>query len=90
MMPAAAEQNGPAEELFWTTRSTLDAIRTTLDKLDAALAVVDKRSRLGRGFLRRPVKHAKLSLKAGDITAYRERIKSYNIVLTSILQMVNL
>jgi hypothetical protein len=75
--------------LFERVRATMDDIKVLLDKLSAALVVVDKLPRFAVGILRRPAKQVKFSLKSRDIAAYKDRIKTYNAAMTSTLQMIN-
>jgi hypothetical protein len=79
----------PDGGLWETVRATLGDIQGTLDKLNQLLAEVQKNSVFSRGFLRRPTKQIKFSMKLKDITTFKDRIKSYNTAMNSALQMIN-
>ncbi|KAF7556472.1 hypothetical protein G7Z17_g1395 [Cylindrodendrum hubeiense] len=81
----------PDGSLWISVRDTLGDIKSTLDKLNLLLADVLKSSTgvFNRGFLRRPTKHIRFSLRSKDINTYKDRIKSYNTAMTSALQMIN-
>ncbi|KAG4269205.1 hypothetical protein FPRO04_12194 [Fusarium proliferatum] len=76
---------------FWSSISaTLDDIQNTFDKLKQLMAELEKTNRFSRGFLRKPTKQIKFSLRSKDITIYKDRIKSYNTAMTSAFQMLNI
>lgn len=76
--------------LWITVKATLGDINSTLDKLNLLLAGVQKTSSVfSRGFLRKPSKQTKLTMRLKDITQYKDRIKAYNTAMTSALQMIN-
>jgi hypothetical protein len=80
----------PDESLWITVKATLGDIRSTLDKLNQLVADVQKSSGVfSRGFLRKPTKQLKFSMRLKDITMYKDRIKSYNTAMTGALQMIN-
>ncbi|KAK3381886.1 hypothetical protein B0H63DRAFT_376962, partial [Podospora didyma] len=81
----------PDESLWITVKATLGDIKTTLDKLNQLLAEIQKASTsvFSRGFLRKPTKQLRFSMRLKDITIHRDRIKSYNTAMTSALQMIN-
>jgi hypothetical protein len=79
----------PGNGLWSTISDTLDDIRNTFNKLNQLMAELEKTSFFSRGFLRKPSKQIKFSLKSKDITIYKDRIKSYNTAMTSALQMIN-
>ncbi|KAJ3546014.1 hypothetical protein NM208_g2227 [Fusarium decemcellulare] len=79
----------PGNGLWATIRATLDDIKNTFNKLNQLLAELEKTSFFSRGFLRKPTKQIRFSLRSKDITTYKDRIKSYNTAMTSALQMIN-
>lgn len=81
----------PDGNLWISVRDTLGDISSTLEKLKVLLADVQKSSTsvFSRGFLRKPTKQIKFSLRLKDINNFKERIKSYNTAMTSALQMIN-
>lgn len=81
----------PGGNLWISVRDTLGDISSTLEKLKVLLADVQKSSTsvFSRGFLRKPTKQIKFSLRLKDINNFKERIKSYNTAMTSALQMIN-
>lgn len=80
----------PENTLWASVRNTLDDIRHTIEKLNQLLVDVQKTTNVfSLGFLRKPTKQLRLSLRSRDITTYNDRIKSYNTAMTSALQMIN-
>jgi hypothetical protein len=79
----------PGTKLLISIKATMNDIETTLDKLSRLLADIQKSSFFTRGFLRKSAKQIRLSQRLKDITALRERMKSYNSAMTSALQMLN-
>ena len=80
----------PDEGLWIAVKTTLDDINSTLSKLSQLLAEVQKGSGVfSRGFLRKPTKQIKFSMRSKDIAVYRDRVKSYSTAMTSALQMIN-
>ncbi|KAH7009814.1 hypothetical protein EDB80DRAFT_414451 [Ilyonectria destructans] len=81
----------PDGNLWISVRDTLGDISSTLDKLKLLLADVQKSSTsvFSRGFLRKPTKQIRFSLRLKDINNFKERIKSYNTAMASALQMIN-
>jgi hypothetical protein len=57
--------------------------------LDQKLEEVKEKSILGRGFLCRPVKYTKLSLRMGDIAIFKQKVYAYNGALQGAFQMIN-
>lgn len=80
----------PGNALWGSISATLDDIQNTFDKLKQLMAELEKTNRLSRGFLRKPTKQIKFSLRSKDITIYKDRIKSYNTAMTSAFQMLNM
>ncbi|RYC79538.1 hypothetical protein BFJ63_vAg17574 [Fusarium oxysporum f. sp. narcissi] len=81
----------PDNGLWGSLRATLDDVKRTFEKLDQLLAELEKSSCFfSRGFLRRPSKQIRFSLRSKEITIYKDRIKSYNTAMTSALQMLNI
>ena len=81
----------PDGDLWGLVKTLLDDIKSTLSRLAGLLGEVQKvgGSALTRGVLRRPVKLMRLKLKLKELTAFRERIRSYNAAMNSALQMIN-
>ncbi|KAF5653886.1 hypothetical protein F25303_1918 [Fusarium sp. NRRL 25303] len=80
----------PGNALWGSISATLDDIQNTFDKLKQLMAELEKTNRFSRGFLRKPTKQIKFSLRSKDITIYKDRIKSYNTAMTSAFQMLNI
>ncbi|RKL51047.1 hypothetical protein BFJ72_g500 [Fusarium proliferatum] len=80
----------PGNALWSSISATLDDIQNTFDKLKQLMAELEKTNRFSRGFLRKPTKQIKFSLRSKDITIYKDRIKSYNTAMTSVFQMLNI
>ncbi|KAK2684677.1 hypothetical protein QWA68_016562 [Fusarium oxysporum] len=81
----------PDNGLWGSLRTTLDDVKGTFEKLNQLLAELEKSSSFfSRGFLRKPRKQIRFSLRSKEITIYKERIKSYNTAMTSALQMLNI
>ena len=86
----AIAQVDPDDTLWVTITATLDDIRSTINKMNRLIADIHKSgSVFSRGFLRKPTAQIRFSLRAKDITTYKERVKSYNAAMTSALQMMN-
>lgn len=80
----------PENSLWASVRNTLDDISHTIEKLNQLLVDVQKTTPVfGLGFLRKPKKQLRLSLRSRDIATYKDRIQSYNTAMTSALQMIN-
>ncbi|KAF4953083.1 hypothetical protein FGADI_6233 [Fusarium gaditjirri] len=79
----------PGNALWGSISATLDDIKNTFNKLNQLMAELEKTNRFSRGFLRKPTKQIKFSLRSKDITLYKDRIKSYNTAMTSAFQMIN-
>ncbi|KAF5711560.1 hypothetical protein FMUND_8955 [Fusarium mundagurra] len=79
----------PGNALWGSISATLDDIKNTFSKLNQLMAELEKTSRFNRGFLRKPTKQIKFSLRSKDITIYKDRIKSYNTAMSSAFQMIN-
>lgn len=70
-------------------RSSLDDCNNTLEKLDKKLDDVQKSSRIGRGFLRKPTKLIKLNMNMKEILAYKQRVSWHNSAMQSAFQLIN-
>ncbi|KAF5601338.1 hypothetical protein FPCIR_2317 [Fusarium pseudocircinatum] len=79
----------PGNALWGSISATLNDIKNTFTKLNQLMAEVEKTNLFSRGFLRKPTKQIKFSLRSKDITIYKDRIKSYNTAMTSAFQMIN-
>ncbi|RKL40380.1 hypothetical protein BFJ70_g5610 [Fusarium oxysporum] len=86
---AVVAEIDPGNALWGSISATLDDIKNTFNKLNQLMAELEKTSLFGRGFLRKPTKQIKFSLRSKDITIYKDRIKSYNTAMTSAFQMIN-
>ncbi|KLO82654.1 uncharacterized protein LW93_9858 [Fusarium fujikuroi] len=80
----------PGNALWSSISATFDDIQNTFDKLKQLMAELEKTNRFSRGFLRKPTKQIRFSLRSKDITIYKDRIKSYNTAMTSAFQMLNI
>ncbi|KAK7417447.1 hypothetical protein QQX98_004567 [Neonectria punicea] len=81
----------PEGNLWTSVMDTLGDIKGTLRKLDLLLASIEKTSRVfSRGFLRKPTKQMKLSMRTKDIATYRNRVQAHSTAMASALQMINL
>ncbi|KAF4451643.1 hypothetical protein F53441_5322 [Fusarium austroafricanum] len=80
----------PGNGLWDSISATLEDIKSTFNKLNQLMAELEKTSIFSRGFLRKPTKQIKFSLRSRDITVYKDRIKSYNTAMTSAFQMINI
>lgn len=76
--------------LWISVKASIDDCKATLEKLNLMLDDVQKGSFVGRGFLRKPAKQIKFSLKTKDISVYQQRMQSYNSAMQSALHMINL
>ncbi|PNP82764.1 hypothetical protein FNYG_03995 [Fusarium nygamai] len=79
----------PGNALWGSISATLDDIKNTFNKLNQLMAELEKTNLFSRGFLRKPTKQIKFSLRSKDITIYKDRIKPYNTAMTSAFQMIN-
>jgi hypothetical protein len=86
---AVVAEIDPGNALWGSISATLDDIKNTFNKLNQLMAELEKTSLFSRGFLRKPTKQIKFSLRSKDITIYKDRIKSYNTAMTSAFQMIN-
>ncbi|RKK86208.1 hypothetical protein BFJ69_g1161 [Fusarium oxysporum] len=86
---AVVAEIDPGNALWGSISVTLDDIKNTFNKLNQLMAELEKTSLFSRGFLRKPTKQIKFSLRSKDITIYKDRIKSYNTAMTSAFQMIN-
>ncbi|KAK7422742.1 hypothetical protein QQZ08_009366 [Neonectria magnoliae] len=81
----------PEDNLWTSVMDTLGVIKGTLRKLDLLLADIERtNSVFSCGFLRKPTKQMRLSLRTKDIATYRNRIQAHSTAMTSALQMINL
>ncbi|KAH7242647.1 hypothetical protein BKA59DRAFT_481149 [Fusarium tricinctum] len=79
----------PGNGLWSTISATFIDMKTTFNRLNQLMAELEKTSFFSRGFLRKPTKQIRFSLRSKDISIHRDRIKSYNTAMTSALQMIN-
>ncbi|KAF5977321.1 hypothetical protein FCOIX_6588 [Fusarium coicis] len=86
---AVVAEIDPGNALWGSISATLDDIKNTFNKLNQLMAELEKTNRFSRGFLRKPTKQIKFSLRSKDINIYKDRIKSYNTAMTSAFQMIN-
>ncbi|KAF5674405.1 hypothetical protein FCIRC_7796 [Fusarium circinatum] len=86
---AVVAEIDPGNALWGSISATLDDINSTFNKLNQLMAELEKTNLFSRGFLRKPTKQIKFSLRSKDITVYKDRIKSYNTAMTSAFQMIN-
>ncbi|KAF5563159.1 hypothetical protein FNAPI_2787 [Fusarium napiforme] len=86
---AVVAEIDPGNALWGSISATLDDIKNTFNKLNQLMAELEKTNRFSRGFLRKPTKQIKFSLRSKDITVYKDRIKSYNTAMTGAFQMIN-
>ncbi|RKL21866.1 hypothetical protein BFJ68_g2176 [Fusarium oxysporum] len=86
---AVVAEIDPGNALWGSISATLDDIKNTFNKLNQLMAELEKTSLFSRGFLCKPTKQIKFSLRSKDITIYKNRIKSYNTAMTSAFQMIN-
>ncbi|TXC08313.1 hypothetical protein FocTR4_00003421 [Fusarium oxysporum f. sp. cubense] len=86
---AVVAEIDPGNALWGSISATLDDIKNTFNKLNQLMAELEKTSLFSRGFLRKPTKQIKFSLRSKDITIYKDKIKSYNTAMTSAFQMIN-
>ncbi|KAG5805454.1 hypothetical protein H9Q74_010224 [Fusarium xylarioides] len=86
---AVVAEIDPGNALWGSISATLDDIKNTFNKLNQLMTELEKTNRFNRGFLRKPTKQIKFSLRSKDITIYKDRIKSYNTAMTSAFQMIN-
>lgn len=86
----ANAQTDPDGTLWVSVKASIDDCKATLEKMSLMLDDVQKGGFVGRGFLRRPTKQIKFSLKTKDISVYKQRVQSYNSAMQSALHMINL
>ncbi|KAF5576951.1 hypothetical protein FPANT_10684 [Fusarium pseudoanthophilum] len=86
---AVVAEIDPGNALWGSISATLDDIKNTFNKLNQLMTELEKTNRFSRGFLRKPTKQIKFSLRSKDITVYKDRIKSYNTAMTGAFQMIN-
>ncbi|KAF5571386.1 hypothetical protein FPHYL_503 [Fusarium phyllophilum] len=86
---AVVAEIDPGNALWGSISATLDDIKNTFNKLNQLMNELEKTNRFNRGFLRKPTKQIKFSLRSKNITIYKDRIKSYNTAMTSAFQMIN-
>ncbi|KAH6953465.1 hypothetical protein DER45DRAFT_575916 [Fusarium avenaceum] len=79
----------PGNGLWSTIGATFIDMKTTFNRLNQLMAELEKTSFFSRGFLRKPTKQIRFSLRSKDISTHRDRIKSYNTAMISALQMIN-
>lgn len=79
----------PGNGLWSTIGATFIDMQTTFNRLNQLMAELEKTSFFSRGFLRKPTKQIRFSLRSKDISTHRDRIKSYNTAMISALQMIN-
>jgi hypothetical protein len=85
----ASAQTGRDSDLWYSVRASMGDCKNTLEQLHGKLDDVQKRSFIGRGFLRKPVKQIKLNMKSKDISTYQQRIHSYSLAMHGALQAIN-
>ncbi|KAF4434707.1 hypothetical protein FACUT_7766 [Fusarium acutatum] len=86
---AVVAEIDPGNALWGSISATLGDIKNTFNKLNQLMAELEKTNLFSRGFLRKPTKQIKFSLRSKNITIYKDRIKSYNTAMTSAFQMIN-
>lgn len=86
IISAQAQSDG---NLWLCVQTSLDDCKGTLEKLDKRLDDIQKNSRFGRGFLRRPTKAIKMNMHMKEIVAYKQRVHWHNSAMQSALQMIH-
>ncbi|KIL83750.1 hypothetical protein FAVG1_13026 [Fusarium avenaceum] len=86
---AILDEIDPGNGLWSTIGATFIDMKTTFNRLNQLMAELEKTSFFSRGFLRKPTKQIRFSLRSKDISTHRDRIKSYNTAMISALQMIN-
>lgn len=80
----------PDGTLWVSVKASIDDCKATLEKMSRMVDDVQKGGAFGRGFIRRTTKQIKFTLKAKDISVYKQRVQSYNSAMQSALHMINL
>lgn len=85
----AVAQTGPDGNLWICVKDNVGNCGVVLKKLEAVLDKVSAENAVGKGFMRRPVKHIRLNLNKKDIQGFSSEVQTYERALAIAFNAIN-